>query len=115
MDEDGAKVQLGIWAAAHMARLSELCDGGLDDLPPFLPQILVQGHDWRLKMVSANGPTETVSCALKPGSRLLLMKIDRARRLAYWRHTLLVGDFHTIQTARAFIRVGRKGLCAVVY
>jgi hypothetical protein len=64
MDEDGAKVQLGIWAAAYIARLAELCDGGREGLPPFLPQIVVQGYDWRLKIASANGPAEAVSCTL---------------------------------------------------
>lgn len=51
MDEDTAKVQLGVWAAAHLERLQELSRS--TDLP-MLPQILIQGHDWRLKIASLN-------------------------------------------------------------
>jgi len=51
MDEDTAKVQLGVWAAAHMERLQELSRS--TDLPT-LPLILIQGHDWRLKIASMN-------------------------------------------------------------
>ncbi len=49
MDEDTAKVQLGVWAAAHLERLQEL---SLKTDLPILPQILIQGHDWRLKLAS---------------------------------------------------------------
>lgn len=52
MDEDTAKVQLGVWAAAHLERIQEL--SRKTDLP-ILPQILIQGHDWRLKIASLNG------------------------------------------------------------
>jgi hypothetical protein len=52
MDEDTAKVQLGVWAAAHLERIQEL--SRQTDLP-ILPQILIQGHDWRLKIASLNG------------------------------------------------------------
>jgi hypothetical protein len=50
MDEDSAKVQLGVWAAAHLERLRELCAS--DAELPFLPEVVVQGHDWRLKIAS---------------------------------------------------------------
>jgi hypothetical protein len=50
MDEDGAKVQLGVWAAAHLERLRILCAS--DAILPFLPEVVVQGHDWRLKIAS---------------------------------------------------------------
>jgi hypothetical protein len=52
MDEDTAKVQLGVWAAAHLERIQEL--SRKTDLP-ILPQILIQGHDWRLKIASLSG------------------------------------------------------------
>ncbi len=39
MDEDNAKVQLGVWAAAHFERLQLLC--GLDVVVPFLPEMIV--------------------------------------------------------------------------
>lgn len=42
MDEDTAKVQLGVWTAAHLERLQELSRSS--DVP-ILPQILIQGHD----------------------------------------------------------------------
>jgi len=51
MDEDTAKVQLGVWAAAHLERIQELSQ---KTNLPILPEILIQGHDWRLKIASLN-------------------------------------------------------------
>jgi hypothetical protein len=48
-DEDTAIVQLGVWTASLFERLQEL--SGSEDLP-ILPQILIQGNDWRLKVAS---------------------------------------------------------------
>ena len=59
MDEDGAKVQLGVWAAAHLERLRLLC--GPDTILPILPEVIVQGHDWRLKIASMTGDGNVVS------------------------------------------------------
>jgi hypothetical protein len=57
MDEDAGEVQLGVWAAAHFERLKQLSghsgDGNGDNLP-ILPQIFVQGHDWRFKIAAVH-------------------------------------------------------------
>ena len=58
IDEDGAKVQLGVWAAAHLERLRMLC--GPDAVLPVLPEVIVQGHDWRLKIASMTGDGDVV-------------------------------------------------------
>lgn len=45
---DTAVVQLGTWVAAHFTKLEHLIhdfDGDADQMP-FLPLIIVQGHDW---------------------------------------------------------------------
>ena len=62
MDEDSAKVQLGVWAAAHLERLRILA--GNDVVLPFLPEVIVQGHDWRLKIASATDDGNVVCCIL---------------------------------------------------
>ena len=58
MDEDCAKVQLGVWAAAHLERLRILCRP--DAVVPILPELIVQGHDWRLKIASMTGDDNVV-------------------------------------------------------
>lgn len=65
MDEDGAKVQLGAWAAADFERLRVLC--GPVTVLPILPEVIVQGHDWRLKIASMTSD-DGVVCSL-PSAR----------------------------------------------
>lgn len=50
MDEDSAKVQLGVWAQAHLERL-RILSAPHSELP-ILPEVIIQGHDWRLKIAS---------------------------------------------------------------
>lgn len=75
MDEDGAKVQLGVWAGAHFERLRLLLSspgldgegdgGGENGVPlPFLPEAVVQGHDWRLKIAEVLGDGNVVRLVL---------------------------------------------------
>lgn len=68
IDEDDAHVQLGIWVAAHFARLRQLVAArrraveGADDRNteagtgvrlPILPLVIIQGHDWKVMVAEA--------------------------------------------------------------
>jgi hypothetical protein len=59
IDEDDAHVQLGMWAAAHFARLRQLVcarNGGasVEEVRlPILPLVIIQGHDWKMMVAEA--------------------------------------------------------------
>lgn len=59
---DSALLQSGIWLAAQFARLERLVgslDGDLDTIP-FLPVIVIQGHDWHFLAASRGQNGQTV-------------------------------------------------------
>ncbi|KAI9783479.1 MAG: hypothetical protein M1816_001361 [Peltula sp. TS41687] len=58
---DSALVQSGIWLAAQFARLEQLVQsfGDLDSIP-FLPVIIIQGHDWHFLAASRGENGQTV-------------------------------------------------------
>ena len=59
---DTAVVQLGTWVAAHFTKLEHLIhdfDGDADQMP-FLPLIIVQGHDWYFLAASRGKYGQTV-------------------------------------------------------
>lgn len=60
---DAALLQSGTWVAAQLARLEQLVgrlEGDLDSIP-FLPIIVIQGHDWHLLAASRGENGQTVS------------------------------------------------------
>lgn len=55
--EQKAKLQMGIWQSAQWRLLSHLAKDGLAQLP-FIPGIVIQGHEWKLVATSYhNGKT----------------------------------------------------------
>lgn len=58
-DGEGANVQLGVWAAAHIQRLKDLSARTAESVP-ILPQVIIQGHYWHLKFASAAANGEVV-------------------------------------------------------
>ena len=58
-DGEGANVQLGVWAAAHLQRLKNLSDITAESVPA-LPQVIIQGHYWHLKFASVTTNGEVV-------------------------------------------------------
>lgn len=58
-DLEGANVQLGVWAAAHLQRLKDLSDMTAES-SPILPQVIIQGHYWQMKFTSATANGEVV-------------------------------------------------------
>jgi hypothetical protein len=66
MDEDSAKIQLGVWAAAHLERLQ--ISSGPNTVLSILSEAIVQGHDWRLKIASmtSDGDVVHLSTFLQP-------------------------------------------------
>ena len=51
VDGENGKIQLGMWAMTHFRRLQQLSKLSFEELS-ILPQVIVQGHDWRLKIAS---------------------------------------------------------------
>jgi hypothetical protein len=51
VDQDTAYVQLGMWTAAHFAKLRQLTQDRSAALP-VLPVVLVQGHEWKMMLAS---------------------------------------------------------------
>lgn len=81
---DDAMVQVGIWTAAQFARLEELIKetdqiSGRDRIPqdepetrlPFLPIIIIQGHDWNFLTAIKSSSGQTVSVLLQLFSRIV--------------------------------------------
>lgn len=58
MEEDSAKIQLGVWAAAQFERRRIL--SAPDTVLPILPEVIIQGHDWRLKIASMTSDGDVV-------------------------------------------------------
>lgn len=70
--EGDAKIQLGVWSSAHFQYLVQFCSS--QNLP-ILPQILVVGHVWLLKIASWTGSGEIV-CTCVP---IFLLKANISR------------------------------------
>jgi hypothetical protein len=58
-DGEGANVQLGVWAAAHLQRLKDLSDVTAESVP-ILQQVIIQGYYWHLEFASATANGEVV-------------------------------------------------------
>jgi hypothetical protein len=70
-DGDGANVQLGVWAAEHFKRLRMWCGPGVE--LPLLPEVLIQGHDWKLKIASVTKSGSVVCLPLHDMTRLFCL------------------------------------------
>jgi hypothetical protein len=55
-DYDSAKTQLSIWVAAQLNKIEQLLPQGSQGLCglPFLPLIVIQGHDWYFLAATRN-------------------------------------------------------------
>jgi hypothetical protein len=104
IDEDDAHVQLGIWVAAHFARLRQLVaarwkvNGSLepsrDVQLPILPLVIIQGHDWKMMVAEAvrdggdRGYKVVMLRDLRLGSTDTVLGVyqlvEAVRRLARW-------------------------------
>ncbi|KAI8648967.1 hypothetical protein NCS55_01469600 [Fusarium keratoplasticum] len=51
---DKAMLQIGIWQAAQWRLLTELAEAAVEELP-FIPGILLEGHEWKLVATTHNG------------------------------------------------------------
>jgi len=88
VDQDTAYVQLGMWTAAHFAKLRQLTQDRSAALP-VLPLVLVQGHEWKLMLASMKPDPRLEMLAYLPlGDTGTLSGVYRViaaiRRLAKW-------------------------------
>lgn len=88
VDEDIAYVQLGMWTAAHFAKLRQLTQDRSAALP-VLPVVLVQGHEWKMMLASMKPDARLEMLAyLSLGDTGTLSGVYRViaaiRRLAKW-------------------------------
>ncbi len=88
VDEDTAYVQLGMWTAAHFAKLRQLTQDRSAALP-VLPLVLVQGHEWKMMLASMKpDPRIEMLADLPLGDTRTLSGVYRViaaiRRLAKW-------------------------------
>lgn len=61
---DEAMMQVGIWTAAQFSRLEQLVDR-TDVTLPFIPIIIIQGHDWTF-LAASRGPLQKTVCLSAP-------------------------------------------------
>lgn len=50
-----AQIQLGVWQAAQWALLEKLSSAGAETLIPFLPALVIQGHEWSFAATTKSG------------------------------------------------------------
>jgi hypothetical protein len=113
---EDAMLQIEIWAAAHFSKLEELVrDVALEDDEdkateaqplPFLPMIVVQGHDWNFLAAVRNvGKRTCVYHKVTFGSTNSLLRVYQVvctvQLLAAW-----VRDSYTPWFERACLRLG---------
>ncbi len=88
VDQDTTYVQLGMWTAAHFAKLRQLTQDRSAALP-VLPLVLVQGHEWKMMLASMKPDPRLEMLAYLPlGDTGTLSGVYRViagiRRLAKW-------------------------------
>jgi len=55
-----AEVQVGVWLAAQWRMLESLSQDRTAAMPPFLPAIIIQGHDWHFVSTTRSGECTTL-------------------------------------------------------